>query len=197
MNTFQLVITSEWWDYVPGFLPPETFAQLLKEVSQTCKVHTVTIYGKEYPSKRMSCYFTSLGETPNSKSRNYNYDDLSSFDWSASPTLSAIKEKVEKFLETNYDYCLVHIYRDGTDTIGWHNDKEALNTDIASLSLGATRKFRFRKIGETSGWEKEFLLQNGDLLHMKTGCQRNYKHTVPVEKTVKEPRINLTFRKFE
>ena len=29
---------------------------------------------------------------------------------------------------------------------------------------------------------------------MKAGCQRKYKHSVPVEKTVVEPRINFTYR---
>ena len=50
----------------------------------------------------------------------------------------------------------------------------------------------------------EYSLENGDMIHMKgpdltTGrpsCQRKYLHTVPVETSVKSPRINLTFRQF-
>jgi len=81
--------------------------------------------------------------------------------------------------------------------ISWHNDKEALNTPVASISLGATRLFRFRDIKETKGWEYELNLKSGDLVYMKEGCQRKYKHAVPVQKKVKDPRINLTFRQFE
>ncbi len=95
------------------------------------------------------------------------------------------------------------MYRNGLDTIGWHNDKEALNTPVVSISLGATRKFRFRKIKDKEGkinkvgYEKELLLKSGDCLFMKDSCQKIYKHCVPTEKTVKAPRINLTFRKFD
>jgi alkylated DNA repair dioxygenase AlkB len=195
-NKSQLVVVSEWWDYYPIFIDPCVFELLYSEVSNTCKIHKINVYGKQYNSKRMSCYFTSMvNVTPTSK--NYNYGDLPSFDWEVSPTISIIKEMIEKMLNTHYDYCLVHIYRNGNDSIGWHNDKEALNTDIASVSLGATRKFRFREIDNISGWHSEIILNSGDLLHMKTGCQTKYKHCVPVEKTVKESRINLTFRKFE
>ena len=92
---------------------------------------------------------------------------------------------------------MTHIYRNGTDYIGYHNDREAINTPVISISfapLGVTRKFRFRKIEEKSGWIKEFHSGHGDLLIMKAGCQKKYKHSVPVEKTIVYPRINLTFR---
>lgn len=192
----QLVVENEWWDYYPVFFDPYILNIIYSEVSQTCKIHKINIYGKIYDSKRMSCYFTFLErESPNS--RNYNYNNLPAFEWNLSPTISTIKEIIEKYMKTYYDYCLVHIYRDGNDNIGWHNDEEALNTDVVSVSFGNTRKFRFRKIGKTSGWETEIFLNGGDLLHMKNGCQRQYKHCVPVEKSIKGMRINLTFRKLE
>ena len=58
--------------------------------------------------------------------------------------LNFIKKSVEDYTKTTFDYCLIHIYRDGHDNIGWHNDKEAMSSDknemmdsvIASVSLG-------------------------------------------------------------
>jgi alkylated DNA repair dioxygenase AlkB len=65
---------------------------------------------------------------------------------------------------------------------------------IASLSLGAERRFR------VSAREKEakklvFPMKHGDLLLMGAGFQENYSHSVPKDMKVHEPRINLTFRK--
>ena len=185
-----LTIVSEWWTYTPGLFNPDLFPHLYTEISNLCGSYKVTVYGKEYDSKRMSCYISS-------SDHDLGYNGMLSFDWTVVPIISEIRTVIEKFLETKYDYCLVHIYRDGNDNIGWHNDKEALDSDIASVSFGATRKFRFRKIGQTTGFAEEILLNNGDLVHMKIGCQRRFKHCVPVEKKVKNPRINLTFRKYE
>ena len=109
--------------------------------------------------------------------------------------LKEVKEQLEKKLGTHFDYFLCHIYTTGEDYIPWHNDRESMDGDIASVSFGATRKFRLRKVEETTGYEKEYKMKNGDMIHMLEGCQRAYKHCVPVEKKIKEPRINLTFRK--
>jgi len=51
-------------------------------------------------------------------------------------------------------------------------------------------------VGVSAGWEKEFILNGGDLLIMKIGCQKEYNHWVPIEKKVLDSRINLTFRKY-
>ncbi len=84
--------------------------------------------------------------------------------------LKQIRDMVQnymlKFLDTEieFDYALVHLYRDGKDKIDKHSDREARKTHVASLSLGERRKFRFQRSGLTSGWEKEFELEGGDLL---------------------------------
>lgn len=189
-----LIERSEWWDYIPGFFDGGLFEPLYTEMLQFCTTYKVKVYGNEFDSNRVSCYFTSTSALA---ALTRNYSNLPSFDWSVSALLSQIKGEIEKLIGTQYDYCLVHIYRDGEDSISWHNDKEALHSDISSISFGASRKFRFRKINETKGWERELILNSGDVVHMKPGCQLRYKHCVPVEKRVKQPRINLTFRKLE
>ncbi len=81
--------------------------------------------------------------------------------------------------------------------INYHRDREGLSSQIVSVSLGASRLFRFRKMGQKKGFEEEFLLRGGDVVVMEPSCQRTHLHGVPEQKRVKEPRINLTFRKFD
>jgi len=188
------------WDYYPGFFSEDLYETLYKEIENKVASYMVPVYGKEFPSKRLSCYFTDTNldkKLGNPVSPYFSYSNLPFFDWTESKTIQMIKEKVEKKLDTYFDYVLVHIYRSGTDYIGPHSDNEALDTDIASVSFGATRKFRIRRKKETKGYDYEFNLSTGDLFYMRNGCQRIYKHFIPIEKKVKNPRINLTFRKLQ
>ena len=61
---------------------------------------------------------------------------------------------------------------------------------IASLSLGAERIFSLKgKIGTYN-----LTLEDGSLLYMGKGTQKNYYHQVPKSYKKVSPRINLTFR---
>lgn len=181
----------DWWTYIPSFISASLFDPLLQDMKDKCEQYTIQMKDKEYKSRRVSCIFTDT------KVNTSFYSDILVYDWSESEIITQIRKEIEEFHDETYNYCLVHIYRNGNDTINWHNDKEALDTPVVSISLGATRKFRFKKLGHTKGWDIEFDLKSGDLLYMKSGCQRKYVHTVPVERKVKDPRINLTFRKLE
>jgi alkylated DNA repair dioxygenase AlkB len=76
---------------------------------------------------------------------------------------------------------------------------------IASVSLGpCERTFRVRtyvppKVQKEQKidpiWVFDQKLKSGSLFVMLDGMQEKYQHTVPVEKKVLGPRINLTFRK--
>lgn len=192
----QFVIEYDWWTHYPKFFGTSEdkvdFAPLLKELEPLCNKYNIKIYGKSYEARRISTTFKSEGRVEHSY-----YDYFPSRPWSDSPSVSAMKEKIEAYLGEEFDYCLAHVYRDGNDKIDWHADKEASGSVVASVSFGASRKFRFRRMGETKGWEKELVLGHGDLLVMEIGCQKRYKHCVPCQKRVKEPRINLTFRQYE
>lgn len=177
------------WDYIPRCISPNLFDHVYNEMKDLCVARSFKMFGKMCNMRRLSCV---LSEKKDKKI----YSTVKHYEWSVSKHILPIKDLVENIVETMFDYCLVHIYRDGKDGIGWHNDSEALTTAVASVSLGATRKFRFREINQKKGWNNEFTLKSGDLIYMKPGCQQRYKHTVPVEKRVTQPRINLTFRQF-
>ena len=63
---------------------------------------------------------------------------------------------------------------------------------IASVSLGAERLFRLKAQNGTIVFTEK--LPPGSLLIMAGQTQKNFKHEVPKEPAVAEPRINLTFR---
>jgi len=109
--------------------------------------------------------------------------------------LLSLKEIVERESGETFNSCLLNLYHDGSEGMAWHSDAEKdLQKDgaIASLSLGAERKFSFkhRKTKETVS----LLLQHGSLLVMKGQTQTHWLHSLPPTKTVDSPRVNLTFR---
>ena len=115
--------------------------------------------------------------------------------------LLVLKQKIELITGVQFNSCLANLYEDGTQGVGWHSDDEAALRDpehgetvIASLSLGATRKFRFKHRDKTH--TVEIYLQSGQLIVMKGQTQRFWKHTLAKSTKVLEPRINLTFRYF-
>jgi alkylated DNA repair dioxygenase AlkB len=95
-----------------------------------------------------------------------------------------------------YNAVLCNLYRDGNDSVGLHADAEPeMGPVIASVSLGAERMFRLkRKDGSVAFSER---LPHGSLLIMAGRTQQNFKHEVPKEPSVIQPRINLTFRRIE
>jgi alkylated DNA repair dioxygenase AlkB len=98
--------------------------------------------------------------------------------------------------KTGYNAVLCNLYRDGNDSVGLHADAEPeMGPVIASVSLGAERLFRLkRKDGSVAFSER---LPHGSLLIMAGRTQQNFKHEVPKEPSVTQPRINLTFRRIE
>lgn len=108
-----------------------------------------------------------------------------------------IKTKVEKIIKKNIKYAQINYYRDGNDYIGWHTDSEVMKGDlIASISIGATRKFQFQPIDKNNKETKyEVELTNGSLIIFdENAAKTNWKHRIPKQSKVKDGRINITFR---
>ncbi len=109
--------------------------------------------------------------------------------------LEKLKDICEKQTGETYNSCLLNLYHDGSEGMGWHSDGEKdlkKNGSIASMSFGAVRKFTL-KHRETA--EKvEVILEHGSLLEMAGTCQTHWLHRLPPTTKVTQPRINLTFR---
>ena len=93
---------------------------------------------------------------------------------------------------------LANYYRDGNDSVGWHSDDERElgptrdDVAIASLSLGATRRFVMR---QRKGEARRALdLADGSLLVMRGSTQQHWRHALPKTAARVGPRLNLTFR---
>lgn len=114
------------------------------------------------------------------------------------PSVFALKQEIEKERKCTFNACLLNWYHSGEDGMGWHSDDEkelVAGSTIASVSLGAVRKFQWRSKsgGEISSLE----LKKGSLLLMNGNFQRDFKHALPKTKKSKAPRLNLTFRLFK
>ncbi len=63
------------------------------------------------------------------------------------PELRRLLDRVQALTGHPYNSVLLNLYRDGNDGMGWHADDEpelGRNPAIASVSLGATRRFKLR-----------------------------------------------------
>ncbi|SDL79600.1 Alkylated DNA repair dioxygenase AlkB [Salinimicrobium catena] len=149
----------------------------------------VIIFGKRIVTKRKTGWY---GE----KEFEYTYSKITRKAKIWTPELVALMKLVEKRTGLEFNSCLLNLYHSGEEGMSWHSDAEAeLGKDpaIASLSLGAERKFVLKN--KASGEKISLELENGSLLLMKGQTQKFWLHSLPKTKKVKEPRINLTFRK--
>ncbi len=111
--------------------------------------------------------------------------------------LGEVRGRIEDAVGHRFQVARCVHYRDGGDGMAFHSDPPAYGpTDaIASLSLGAERRFVFRNIARPEKMY-ELGLADGSLLFMGEVCQERYQHAVPRCDTSTGPRINLTFRKY-
>lgn len=110
--------------------------------------------------------------------------------------LVELKDVVEDYLDTTYNYLLFAQYRDENDSITYHSDDEKFlgySPNIASITVGQTRPFCLKN--KQTKQVQTFNLNHGDLFVMKNNCQRNFMHSVPKQKQSLGPRISITFRK--
>jgi alkylated DNA repair dioxygenase AlkB len=115
-----------------------------------------------------------------------------------SPVLLELRERVSAACGEDFNAVLLNLYRDGRDSVAWHSDYEGRQGGrvvIASLTLGAVRRFMFRPKAGREGSVLAFDLPSGSLLVMGDGVQEHWEHHVPKTARPVGPRINLTFRR--
>lgn len=109
--------------------------------------------------------------------------------------VAELRDAISALCGVRFNSVLLNRYRMGTDSMGWHADHEPeLGPEpvIASLSLGATRRFDLRH--NATGVVRSFQLTSGSLLVMQGKTQAQWRHRVPKEPAVSGERVNLTFR---
>ena len=146
------------------------------------------VFGKHFITKRKVAWFGD-------KEYNYSYSGVTKQAHVWTPELLQLKQIVEEKSGASYNSCLLNLYHDGSEGMAWHSDGEKTlleNGTIASLTLGAERKFSFKH--KESKQRVDIVLENGSLLLMQGTTQKNWLHRLPPTKKVHSPRINLTFR---
>ena len=150
----------------------------------------ISMFGQVHDVPRLNAWYGD---------RNCSYSwsgiQMSPMEWT--PTLSSIRQRVIELAGEEFNSVLANLYRDGSDKVDWHADDEqvlGLTPIIASVSFGASRKFRLRR-KDRSLTATDIVLDSGDVLVMRGPPQQLWEHQVPRSKMVKEPRVNLTFRK--
>ena len=148
----------------------------------------VVIFGKPITTKRKVAWYGD-------KAYQYTYSNTTKEALPWTEELLEIKQKVEHASGETYNSCLLNLYHQGDEGMAWHcDDEEDLkpNGAIASVSLGAERKFVFKH--KKTGEKVELWLETGSLLVMKGITQSCWLHQLPPTKKVSTARINLTFR---
>jgi alkylated DNA repair dioxygenase AlkB len=150
---------------------------------------TIVIFGKRVKVPRLMCWYGDADAS-------YRYSGVNHQPRPWTTELQTVRKKVEQQCQCAFNSVLANLYRDGSDSMGWHADDEkelGPNPVIASLSLGNERLFKLHHKKR-----KEILdisLGHGDLLLMAGTLQHHWMHSVPKTKKLKTLRINLTFRK--
>jgi len=176
----------------PVFLPAHEADQALVQLSTQIawERHRIRLFGRTHDAPRLSCWIGDPGA-----SYVYSRTLFEPRPWP--PALLRLRQRIEARLAAPFNAVLANLYRDGADSMGWHADDEpelGPRPLIASLSLGATRRFLLR--GRAAPQARLALeLGHGSLLVMRGETQRSFRHALPRTARPCGPRLNLTFRR--
>lgn len=162
------------------FLNPVEASELFHHLRDTIEwgQEYLTIYGKVHPFPRQTAWYGDEGAVFTYSGKKFN-----PFPWTSE--LLDLKYRIEKvYPEYRYNSVLLNRYRNGNDKVAWHSDNEKAfgkNPTIASVSLGATRRFDLRYKPDKTKIHR-FNLTSGSLLIMKGELQSYWEHQVPEQK---------------
>ncbi len=177
---------------VEGAVPPEDGAllmdSLLRHVSWTQP--EISMFGRRLRSPRLAAWYGDPGAI-------YRYSGLVNQPLPWREELLALKGRLEERFAARFNSVLLNLYRDGSDSMGWHADDEpelGAEPCIVSVSLGGTRRFRLRHRFDPAVNPVFVDLVHGSVLIMRGRTQHNWKHALTRTRKPVGPRINLTFR---
>jgi alkylated DNA repair dioxygenase AlkB len=172
-------------DALPQAAADRLFAELRGAIEWRQEV--ATLMGRRVAIPRLTAWHGAAG---------YVYSGIRMTPAPWTPPLLELKALAEALAGQPFDSVLLNLYRDGRDSVSWHADNEpGLGRDpvIASLSLGAVRRFQLR---HRRGPERLTLdLPHGSCLIMAGATQHHWLHQLPKTARPVGPRINLTFRR--
>jgi alkylated DNA repair dioxygenase AlkB len=183
----RIQITAEHWvEYIEGSYSKEEADDILRTllaVEMTPEI--IRMFGRDSVTKRRSEQYGVQ----------YDYNPMAKKAKPWTPLMLSIRQHME-FIAGPLDGGLIQVYPNGEAGIGWHSD-DGQPEIIASLSLGAGREFAFG-VGPVSKCKEVFRMRlaHGSLLLIPGTSNEALKHRVPPTTRVKEPRVNVTLRRF-
>jgi alkylated DNA repair dioxygenase AlkB len=153
------------------------------------RAEEIVMFGRHVPVPRRVAWHGDPGAR-------YTYSGTPHLPEPWTPALACIRDRVQELTGARFNAVLLNLYRDGRDGMGWHADDEPeLGPDpvIASVSLGATRRFCLRH-RRRRDLRVVLPLAHGSLLLMSGATQRHWVHALPKTTAPVGERINLTFR---
>jgi alkylated DNA repair dioxygenase AlkB len=183
-------LNNGWYIFLENFYSSSESTHLLNYLLNELnwKSGEIKLFGKVYPIPRKQVYFSDNG-----LSYSYSGKELIIDAWDEN--VLNMKRRLQALLNVEFNACLSNLYRNGQDSNGWHSDNEkelGTNPIIASVSFGATRRFDLKH--QSNKQKLSFQLTSGSLLVMGGEMQHFWKHQIPKQKNINDPRVNLTFR---
>jgi alkylated DNA repair dioxygenase AlkB len=180
-----------WLDYLPAWIDAAEADRFLAALRDELawEHREIVMFGRRVLQPRLIAWSGSFG---------YRYSGQTLEPRAPTPTTAALLTRVVAHTRVPFNHVLINRYRDGADSIGLHADDEPeLGRDpiVATLSLGATRRFVLKPRRARLGPSHVFDVLHGSLLVMGGACQRHYVHGVPRQSAVAGERISLTFRR--
>ncbi|MEH0669318.1 alpha-ketoglutarate-dependent dioxygenase AlkB family protein [Vibrio owensii] len=174
--------------YDPNFLSQLDADRYFSQLRSTLpwQQESIMMFGRSVLQPRLQAWHGDV---------DYTYSGLTMAPHPWTPELTELKSRSEAIAEVQFNSVLANLYRNGQDSMGWHQDNEpelGKNPVIASINLGETRRFLLRNLHCKT--QIEYELSHGSLLIMAGELQHHWKHAVPKTAKPKGERINLTFR---
>ncbi|MBU3701686.1 MAG: alpha-ketoglutarate-dependent dioxygenase AlkB [Acidimicrobiia bacterium] len=147
------------------------------------------MFGSVVPVPRLEAWIADEG-------LEYTYSGIAHTPQPWTPAVVAMRALCADLAGASFNSVLCNLYRDGNDGVDWHADDErefGRHPVIASVSLGATRRFDFRRVDDHSV-RTGVDLHHGDVVIMRGTTQELWRHRIPKTRRSVGERINLTFR---
>ena len=180
-----------WLDHDPEWLSEDdadaALAALRGELEW--EQREIVLFGRRILQPRLIAWAGEVG---------YRYSGQTLEPRAFTPAARRLLERVRAEAGAPFNHVLVNRYRSGEDSMGLHADDEPeLGPDprVATVSLGAGRRFVVRPRRKEDGQRQDLELGHGALLVMGGTSQRHYVHGVPRQTSVSGERISLTFRR--
>jgi alkylated DNA repair dioxygenase AlkB len=165
-----------WFELVPGWItdPGILFDQLASRVPW--KQHDRRMFDRTFREPRLTAEYRNLRAVP-------------------IPAIAEAAALLSAHYGVVYDSVWLNLYRNGTDSTGWHRDRFSCRKPeciVPVLTLGATRRFQLKP--RDGGASITFSPSSGDLVVMGGRCQTDWVHGVPKFPGLADARISVNFQ---